>query len=403
MPHLVCTAHVPTHAITHGFLPAARRLGLEFTLLTDQVEQNTAEFASRPPELRPDRIVAADVFHPVAILDALTREHLRADAIFSNSDHLQTATAMAAQALGLPGKQPGACYAAKHKGEMRRRLQQAGVESIRFWQFRHADELAAAELPFPCVAKPCKGVASLEVQLVRTPQELQAAGQQFWSANPHRELLVEEFLPGTIYSVETLGDGQECRVLGGFTCSLCELPYFIETGASWGLGPMAQQGPECVVRALEALGATWGACHTEIVATPDGPRIIEVNYRSIGDGSDFMLHHLLGDRYFDAVLQVHLGQPLQLPPVAAEAHSVARYLFAERAGVLAHVPDGFQRHEQGFDIHYVPQKKTEEMVKLTHSNKDYLAMLHVTGPGTEAVELRLDQLARQVGSEIRWC
>ena len=45
MPTLILLAHVPTDAVNEGFLPAARRLGLSVTLLTDQAEAHRRYFS----------------------------------------------------------------------------------------------------------------------------------------------------------------------------------------------------------------------------------------------------------------------------------------------------------------------------------------------------------------------
>lgn len=68
-----------------------------------------------------------------------------------------------------------------------------------------------------------------------------------------------------------------------------------------------------VLRQLEALGIGFGACHTEFVVHEGRARIIEVNYRLIGDHCDFLLADLLGVPLFEHILQVHLGAGL---PVA---------------------------------------------------------------------------------------
>lgn len=382
---LIIVAHVPTPAIRDGFLPAAERLGLKTTLLTDVPEQYPGE-----------PVIGCDVFNPIAIVETIHNRGLACDGLFSNSDHLQTPTALAAQLLGLPHKSPKACYLAKHKTEMRRELQRLGLETVRHLQFASLAEVQSRpDIPFPCVAKPCKGVASMRVRYCADRPELEAFAATFWDEKHRVPMLVEEYLPGTICSLETLGE----LVLGGFTCTLSPLPHFIETEARWGFPP---GGAEYVMKALRALGCTFGACHTEFVMAPDGPRIIEVNYRSIGDQSDFMLDNLMGGTYFESVLRVHLGRPPATRSVPSESHSAAHYLYARQAGVLEHVPGGFVRREAHFAIHFEPARKSADVVELSHSNKDYLGLLHVTGPGRETVEARLRDEVRRVEEAIRW-
>ena len=103
MPTLILLAHVPTDAVNEGFLPAAQRLGLKVILLTDQAEAHRRHFEAADRPACPDSIVECDVFNPLAIIDEISSHAERPAAIFSNSDHLQTSTALAADYFGRQG------------------------------------------------------------------------------------------------------------------------------------------------------------------------------------------------------------------------------------------------------------------------------------------------------------
>ncbi|TMR07957.1 siderophore biosynthesis protein, partial [Nonomuraea turkmeniaca] len=187
---LYLTALKPTDSVTDGFLPAARALGCEVTILTDR------------PEQHPDA-VACDVRDPRALID--TVEQLgRPDAIFSNSDHLQVETALAAAYFGLPGKDWRACVAAKNKFLMRRKLLEAGVERVRSVRLAPGDPVPG-DLPYPVVLKPREGVASEDVILVE--RDLAGAVAAVRRRRPGAALVVEEYLEGPLRTLETLGDG----------------------------------------------------------------------------------------------------------------------------------------------------------------------------------------------------
>ncbi|GAA3110316.1 hypothetical protein [Nonomuraea salmonea] len=200
---LYLTALKPTDSVTDGFLPAARALGCSVTILTDR------------PEQHPDA-VRCDVRDPRALIDAI--EHLgRPDAVFSNSDHLQTETALAAAYFGLPGKDWRACAAAKNKFLMRRALAAAGVEEVFSLRLGPGDPVPE-RVPYPVVVKPREGVASEDVILVT--DDLAAAVAGVRRRRPGEALVVEEYLEGPVRTLETLGDEGGPRVLGGFETTL---------------------------------------------------------------------------------------------------------------------------------------------------------------------------------------
>ncbi len=231
------------------------------------------------------------------------------------------------------------------------------------------------------VLKPGDGVASGDVVRVSGPAEVELRCAELFARHPDRELLAEEFLPGTLQTVETLGDGVTRWVLGGFRTTVSP-PYFAEERLTWDPPGAAADGH--VSAALDALGVSFGACHTEYVSGP-AVRLIEVNDRLIGDHCDFLLAHVLGLPLFELVLRVHLGE--RLPPVMPAAppgrtHAIADYVIAERRGVLAVVPPA-ARHDvvcPGVTLAHWPLREPGEHVTVTGSNRDYLGVISAVGP-----------------------
>ena len=375
---ILVLAGKPTDSVTHGFLPAARRLGLRVTLLSDRPDVHAALYAGRPDA--PAEILGCDVFDVRAVLDASGRLD-RQDAVFSNSDHLQTQTALTAAYLGLPGKDWRATVRAKNKALMRRHLSATGVDAV-FSQPVPPGAAVPAGVPYPCVLKPAEGVASEDVFLVADPPELAARVAQVRARRPRDTLVVEEFLAGPLHTLETLGSAAGVRVLGGFRTELSAPPHFVELRMSW------QPAVPPTVRArvlaqLAALGVGFGACHTEFVPQGDRVRLVEVNYRVVGDQCDLLLADLLGEPLFEQVLRVHLGEDVVAgaPPVRT-GHARIEWAVADRPGVLAAAPGAVDRA----GLAYRPLRAVGDRIALTHTNRDYLGVLRVHGADPRAVD-----------------
>jgi biotin carboxylase len=401
MSELILLAHVPTDSVNEGFLPAARALGLSVVLLTDQAEAHRQHFGGCELAAYPDAVVSCDVFNPIAVIEAITRRGKKPAAIFSNSDHLQTSTAIAADYFGLPSKDWRVAYRAKNKAEMRSVLKSKGIDPL--WHATAWDEggLArlASEAPFPCVAKPREGVASLEVGLVRSASELEQHCRMLWKSQLGQAVLLEEYIEGPLYTLETLGDGQDLRVLGGFRVVLSPPPHFIELEACWNETRSLPWLRE-VCDQIRGFGIGFGACHTEFVATPQGPRLIEINYRCIGDQRDFLLQEILGIPLFETVLRLYLGE--SLPALESPARSAEiRYFPAEREGRLMKAPQGFTQREEGVHLAFRPLRRTGDTITLSHSNKDYLGVLSAVGPKAELVRRAMDRAAASLAWEFQ--
>ncbi|MDX3746973.1 ATP-grasp domain-containing protein [Streptomyces sp. AK08-02] len=392
---LYLLAHNPTDSVTEGFLPAAARLGLDVTVLTDQPDAHRAA-CSTYPDLE---ILECDVRDFRAVVTRISTHH-RPDAVFSNSDHLQTQAALAADYFRLPGKDWRAALACKDKAEMRRRLAAAGVDTVWSTELTRTAPVGAVALaaPYPCVLKPREGVASEDVVLVDSAVELASRAEEIFARRPGNVLVVEEYLPGELYTLETLGDGNVRHVLGGFHTELSAPPYFIEERLV-----LVQAHPEPVVAQilaqLDALGVGFGACHTEFVAHEGRARIIEVNYRAIGDQVDLLLARLLEIPLFEHILRTHLGEPLPAD-LGIRRGGAARleYPCADRAGTLTSAPPATELHLDGVHLTYRPLRAVGERHELYRTNRDYLGVLRATGSDQPTV----DRVSARFLADRRW-
>ncbi|MEW2080218.1 ATP-grasp domain-containing protein [Streptomyces sp. NPDC005283] len=384
----------PTDSVTEGFLPAARRLGLDITLLTDQPEAHRAAY--------PDtELLECDVRDFRAVITRISA-HRPPDAVFSNSDHLQTQTALAADYFGLPAKSWRAALRTKDKAEMRRRLAATGQDTVRSVELAAGQDpvtaLAALDLPYPCVIKPREGVASEDVVLVEGPGDLVLRCKEIREHRPGAALVVEEYLPGELYTLETLGDGRVLHVLGGFHTELSPLPYFIEERLTY-----VPAHPEPVVAQvlaqLDALGVGFGACHTEFVVHEGRARIIEVNYRVIGDQCDLLLARLLDIPLFEHILRTHLGVPLPTD-LGARTVGAARldYPCAQRSGTLTAAPAAAELRTGDVQSTYRPLRRTGERHELHRTNRDLLGVVRAIGGDQKSV----DRAVTDFVSAQRW-
>ncbi|MCQ6556218.1 ATP-grasp domain-containing protein [Streptomyces sp. C10-9-1] len=379
----------PTDSVLDGFLPAAGRLGLSVTLLTDR----PGPWGETGPLGDHVRVEGCDVRDHRAVISRIAGGR-RADGVFTNSDHLQMQGALAAAYFGLPAKDWRAALRTKDKAEMRRRLDAAGVEPVRSAEVLPGQDPAAraeaAAVPYPCVLKPREGVASEDVVLAGDAAELRRLCDRIRVRRPADALLVEEYLPGGLHTLETLGDGRLLHLLGGFRTRLSPPPHFIEERMTYvphHPAPVREQ----VLARLAALGVGFGACHTEFVLHEERVRLVEVNYRAAGDQCDLLLADLLGIPLFDRILSVHLGRALPAAPeLPADRAARIDYPCADRSGTLVAAPEPMDRRENGLHQTYRPLRRPGEHHPLHRTNRDYLGVLRTIGPGAAEVDRAAD-------------
>ncbi|MBT2370110.1 ATP-grasp domain-containing protein [Streptomyces sp. ISL-10] len=371
----------PTDSVTEGFLPAAARLGLDVTVLTDQPEAHRR----RHPDIE---VLECDVRDFRAVITRMST-HRKPDAVFTNSDHLQTQAALAADYFGLPGKSWQAALRAKDKAHMRRHLAATGADTVWSTELPAGHDpavLSGLDVPYPCVVKPSEGVASEDVVSAGGPEDLVLRCKEIQARRPDAALVVEEYLAGQLCTLETLGDGRVRHVLGGFRTELSPPPYFIEECLTF-----VPAHPEPVVAQilaqLDALGVGFGACHTEFVVHQGRARIIEVNYRAIGDQCDLLLAQLLDIPLFEHILRTHLGEPLPAD-LGARTDGAARlaYPCAKSAGTLTAAPAAADLLVDGVTLTYRPLRELGERHELYRTNRDYVGVVRAIGTDQETVD-----------------
>ncbi|MGQ5263490.1 ATP-grasp domain-containing protein [Micromonospora sp. ZYX-F-536] len=381
---LYMTALNPTDAVLEGFLPAAASLGLPVTVLTDRPQQWPAGLPVARCAIRDAAaVVAATAADPPA-------------ALLSNSDHLQEVTAIAARKLGLPGKDPDTARLCKDKAAARRAIAAAGLDLVRTVAVDPGIPPAVPAEMFPAVVKPREGVASEDAYLVTDHRELAARVAEIRGRRPEVALVVEEYLAGELRTHETLGDGTALAVLGGWRTHLGPPPTFTEESLDWSPPPghTSAQLRTC----LDALGVSFGACHTEYVVQDGRIRLIEVNYRLIGDRMDLILAELLGVPLFEYVIRLHLGEPLAALglPTSVDRYARVEYVCADRSGRLAAAPGPLDTVDGSVRLGCRPLREVGRTAERTGTNRDYLAALHGIGPDRNTVRESLAAFRRDL-------
>ncbi|MER5641337.1 ATP-grasp domain-containing protein [Kitasatospora sp. NPDC002227] len=196
------------------------------------------------------------------------------------------ATAEEAAALGLAVNPPQALHLLNDKAALRELLAAHGLSPVRTALAASAASASAvvADFGYPAVVKPTDLQGSLAVRLVRDEAEL-AAWQDSVAQLGHRgPVLVEEYLRGPEFSVETLSERGNHQVVG--ITAKRKNADFVETGHVFPAElPEADElaVTELVTAVLDAAGYRFGPAHTEVILTAEGPRIVESQARLGGD------------------------------------------------------------------------------------------------------------------------
>lgn len=278
------------------------------------------------------RRVVCDFSSRDAILTTVDSIKKPIDGVLATYENYILPAAWISDHLGLPGLPVASAEACTDKFIMRSLFEQAPEKiSPGFAVVNNEEEVLAFAKAhsFPLILKPTNLAKSLLVTKSHNIEELQANYRETMSqiANvyqryaPHRapKLLIEEFLVGSIHSVDAFVDSD------GTPHVLNEIVDY-QTGYDIGfddnfhysrllpskLSPEQQkQLRHCASIGVQALGMKNTPAHIEIIMTPEGPRIVEIGARN--GGYRERMHRLAHDiDITGAALALCTGQNLSI-------------------------------------------------------------------------------------------
>lgn len=267
---------------------------------------------------------SADYFYPISIIekDQILNQcrKIGIDGITSIASDLAAVTVnYVADALGLPGNSIEASMNASNKHLMRECFLRNNDPSPKSILVKSAEDLKGIELQYPLIVKPVDRSGSRGITKLYSAEGLNEAIHTAEEQGFMKKALVEEYARGEEYSIECISFHGIHHFLAMTKKYTTGAPHYIETGH---LEPalvteeMLTQVKHTVLHALDSLGITDSASHSELKIDKDGNiRLIEIGGRMGGDliGSD-LVYQSTGIDFVRAVIQVALGEAPCLVP-----------------------------------------------------------------------------------------
>ena len=260
-----------------------------------------------------------------------------------------------AQALGLPGNDPGTTALRRDKGRMQAALQASGLRHIRSRVVTtpgEALEFAQDLGTVPVVLKPLSSSGSDGLHFCRDLMELESwtrtlLGRKNWSGDFNRELLVQEYIRGTEYILNCVSrDGahvltdmwvyHKVAVEGRGNCydSITLVRTLDERGRNM---------VEYLFQALTALGFEHGPSHSELFWDDHGPVLVETGARPMGGymNENILIEatgHYLADTALFSSIDAGKFQGLCEKAYAPARDLMEKYFITPKHGRLKSIP-----------------------------------------------------------------
>ncbi|WP_328973781.1 ATP-grasp domain-containing protein [Streptomyces sp. NBC_00239] len=274
-------------------------------------------------ERHSEQLLLSD-FSDETALRALIAETARAHSIdlviHLGSEASMPPVAAEAEALGLAPNPAEAVRSLNDKAAMRRMLNAAGLSPVEARRAATVGEVREIlrDAVLPVIVKPATLAGSRGVALIRCPEDVDAWAQRVRTGSLAGPYLVEDYLEGPEFSVETLSAGGVHRVVGITAKQTSGAPGFVETGHVFP-APLPAADRTAIERLvtdlLELAGYVFGPAHTEVILTRRGPRIVESQARLGGDRIPLLIETATGFDIESWIFRALAGEPV-VPPSA---------------------------------------------------------------------------------------
>jgi biotin carboxylase len=281
-----------------------------------------------------DERIAANPTDPAEVLAATAAVEDVEGVVNCSESCLRTQAALV-ERHGVPGIDSATAAVCRDKQLMMRRFEQHGVPIGRRRVVSKLADIPAAVRSVGCpgVLKPSTGVASLFTVRFDSEQELDRWFAQFdAAASGHhsaaiREMdgrwLVEEYLDGPGFSVESVTLGGETTHVAVCRKGEMSQPFFLETGHTCPapIDPeLRAEMADVAGRAIQALGIADGVTHSEMKLTSRGIRVLEVGARMGGGSIRQVVELATGVDLLELTLELARGRgPALLPRALGRA------------------------------------------------------------------------------------
>lgn len=231
------------------------------------------------------------------------------------------------------------------KFQMKERFELGDVPHAQGRLISKAEE--AEGLVFPVIVKPRDNSGSRGVKLCRSKEELEASMNEALEVSKLDTVLVEEFIEGPEYSIESLhytANGQQlmAKVIQFTEKKTTEFPYNVELGH---IQPAnisdenKQKIREIISKIGKALNFVNCPSHTELKINDRGIFVIETSPRLGGDYITSTLTPLSTEvNLEDELLKISLGETINPQPKVVQYSGVRFFAFQE-GSMIKHVPN----------------------------------------------------------------
>ena len=365
-------------------------------------------------------------------LDYMASQPVKFDAVtIKTSEWLTPLTALLAKHYGCIGNDPIVAFNCRSKYHMRKKLNEASVPIPKYKLCKNYDEIVDAinEIGTPCVAKPVGGNASYGTFMIRDEYDLKklklnydtaieylkkkAVSEDIFAFNKEEmdligisdhvdmvtDYLVEEYMKGPEISIDAITQKGKVTIFGIADQIRMKPPYFIQLFEN--IPYLCDQKDEKIIIDLikkthEAMDIKNSASHTEIIFTPEGPKIVEIACRIGGDNIHDAVYEITGYNLMFESIMIALGLDRTYGEIPTKCHTAMQYLLPTKSGIITDIvfPKELENNPNVIEIYNFA--KIGDKVSIPPFSFDFLGYITVKGKTPDEAQINLKKAVEAI-------
>ena len=286
------------------------------------------------------------------------------------------------------------------KFQMKQRFKEGDVPCAKGRLVKSVSEVEDFE--YPVIIKPRDNSGSRGVKLCRSKEELDESMSEALEVSKLDTVLVEEFIDGPEYSIESLHHDGKSEVIQFTEKKTTEFPYNVELGHIQPAN-ISEENKQKICEIVSKIGKTlhFENCpsHTELKINERGIFVIETSPRLGGDYITSTLTPLsTGVNLEDELFKIALGETINPQPNAVQ-YSGVRFFSFEEGCVIKHMPnDEFVKswpHVVDFSFNL---KEGQKVNRITSSLNRY-GHLILTAGNRDSIEEAFDKYEKVISED----
>lgn len=312
-----------------------------------------------------------------------------------------------AKKMGLNGIDYNVAQIIKNKYRTRKVLSEKKVDDIgQFFEVSHIYDIEKIKekIKFPIMVKPCDGSGSKGASRVDNIHMLEEACSMAIEDSITRRAIIESFITGNEYGVESFVYNGEIHILGIIEKKMTRHPYYAELGHNIPNRlnvKLENKVREVVKNAISALEVNFGSINMDLLVTSKGEVVIvDIGARM---GGNLIGSHIIplgtGINYIDNLIKATVGDNFSFIS-SREKISIVTRLLALKPGKVIGIPD-FREIENKYNVKIVTNLKIGDCIREYHNNLDGCGYIISVSESLLEAEKQADEAKEYIDLNIK--